>query len=250
VELITVSINSLQIIFHPLMIVALLQANVVEVKSIQHPVAHLFPRVEPMKETVITILNAKKSLSVELITVSIYSLQIIFHQLMIAALLQANVVEIKQTQHPVAHLFPHVESMKETVITILNAKKSLFVELITVSIFSLQIIFHQLMIAALLQANVVEVKQTQHPVALRFPHVESMKETVITILNAKKSLFVELITVSIYSLQIFFHQLMIVAMLKLNVVEVNLIQHPVAHLIPHVESMKETVITILNVKES
>ena len=96
----------------------------------------------------------------------------------------------------------------------------------------------------------VEVKQTQHPVAHLPPHVESMKETVIAMLNAKKSFFVELITVSIYSLQIFFHQLMIVAMLKLNVVEVNLIQHPVAHLIPRVESMKETVITILNVKES
>ena len=51
---------------------------------------------------------------------------------MIAALLQPNVVEVKRTQHPVAHLFPHVESMKETVITILNAKKGLFVELITV----------------------------------------------------------------------------------------------------------------------
>ena len=123
-------------------------------------------------------------------------------------------------------------------------------ELITVSIYYLQIIFHQLMIAALLQANVVGVKQTQHPVALLFPHVESMKETVITILNAKKNLSVELIIVSTYSLQIIFHQLMIVAMLKLNAVEVKLIQHPVAHLIPHVESMKETVITILNVKES
>jgi uncharacterized protein YlzI (FlbEa/FlbD family) len=167
--------------------VQLLLSDVVEIKQTQHPVAHLFPHVESMKETVITILNAKKSLFVELITASIYSLQIIFHQFMIAALLQANVVEIKQTQHPVAHLFPHVESMKETVITILNAKKSLFVELITVSIYSLQIIFHQLMIAALLQANVVEVKQTQHPVALLFPHVESMKEIVITILNAKES---------------------------------------------------------------
>ena len=186
-ELIIVSIYSLQIIFHPLMIVALLQANVVEVKSIQHPVAHLFPRVESMKETVITILNAKKSLFVELITVSIYSLQIIFHQLMIAALLQANVVEIKQTQHPVAHLFPHVESMKETVITILNAKKNLSVELIIVSTYSLQIIFHQLMIVALMQADVVEVKQTQNPVAHLFPHVESMKEIVMTILNAKES---------------------------------------------------------------
>ena len=60
-ELITVSINSLQIIFHPLMIVALLQANVVEIKQTQHPVAHLFPRVESMKETVITILNVKES---------------------------------------------------------------------------------------------------------------------------------------------------------------------------------------------
>ena len=124
---------------------------------------------------------------------------------MIAALLQANVVEIKQTQDPVAHLFPHVESMKETVIAMLNAKKSFFVELITVSIYSLQIIFHQLMIAALLQANVVEVKQTQDPVAHLFLHVESMKETAITILNAKKIFFVELITVSIYSLQIIFH---------------------------------------------
>ena len=123
----------------------------------------------------------------ELITVSIYYLQIIFRQLMIVALLQLNVVEVKQTQHPVAHLPPHVESMKETVITILNAKKSLFVELITVSIYSLQIIFHQLMIAALLQANVVGVKQTQLPVAHLFPHVESMKEIVMTILNAKES---------------------------------------------------------------
>merc|ERR1712051_896175 len=131
--------------------------------------------------------------------------------------------------------------MKETVITILNVRESLFVELITVSIYSLQIIFHQLMIAALLQANVVEVKQTQHPVAHLFPHVESMKETAITMLNAKKSFFVELITVSIYSLQIIFHQLMIVAMLKLNVVEVKSIQHLVAHLLLHVESMKETV---------
>jgi hypothetical protein len=160
---------------------------VVEVKQTQHPVAHLFPNVESMKEIVITIVNAKESYCVELIIVSIYSLQIIFHPLMIVALLQANVVEVKQTQHPVAHLPPHVESMKETVIMILNAKKSLFVELITVSIYSLQIIFHQLMIAALLQANVVEVKQTQHPVALLFPHVESMKEIVITILNAKES---------------------------------------------------------------
>ena len=106
---------------------------------------------------------------------------------MIAALLQSNVVEVKRTQHPVAHLFPHVESMKETVITILNAKKGLFVELITVSIYSLQIIFHPLMIVAMLQANVVEVKQTQHPVAQLFPHVESMKEIVMTILNAKES---------------------------------------------------------------
>ena len=61
----------------------------------------------------------------ELTTVSIYYLRIIFHQLMIAALLlQANVVEVKLTQHHVAHLFPHVESMKETVMTILNAKES------------------------------------------------------------------------------------------------------------------------------
>ena len=59
----------------------------------------------------------------ELTTVSIYYLRIIFHQLMIAALLQANVVEVKQTQHPVAHLFPHVESMKEIVMTTLNAKE-------------------------------------------------------------------------------------------------------------------------------
>ena len=190
-ELITVSIYYLQIIFRQLMIVALLQLNVVGVKWrlpkwIHHPVAHLPPHVELMKETVIAVLNAKKTLSVELIIVSTYSLQIIFHQLMIAALLQANVVEVKQTQHPVAHLFPHVESMKETVITILNAKKILFVELITVSIYYLQIIFHPLMIVAMLQANVVEVKQTQHPVAHLFPHVESMKEIVITILNAKE----------------------------------------------------------------
>ena len=123
-ELITVSIYSLQIFFHQLMIVAMLKLNVVEVNLIQHPVAHLIPRVESMKETVITILNAKKNFSVELITVSTYSLQIIFHQLMIAALLQANVVEVKQTQHPVAHLIPHVESMKEIVMTILNAKES------------------------------------------------------------------------------------------------------------------------------
>ena len=102
-------------------------------------------------------------------------------------LLLSDVVEVKWTQHPVAHLFPHVKSMKETVITILNAKKSLFVELITVSIYSLQIIFHQLMIVALLQLNVVEVKWIQHPVAHLPPHVESMKETVMTILNAKKS---------------------------------------------------------------
>ena len=59
----------------------------------------------------------------ELTTVSIYYLRIIFHQLMIAALLQANVVEVKLTQHPVAHLFPHVESMKEIVMTTLNAKE-------------------------------------------------------------------------------------------------------------------------------
>ena len=60
----------------------------------------------------------------ELTTVSIYYLRIIFHQLMIAALLlQANVVEVKQTQHPVAHLFPHVVSMKEIVMTTLNAKE-------------------------------------------------------------------------------------------------------------------------------
>ena len=71
-----------------------------------------------------TILNAKESYCVELITVSIYYLQIIFRQLMIVALLQLNVVEVKQTQHPVAHLPPHVESMKETVITILNVKES------------------------------------------------------------------------------------------------------------------------------
>jgi hypothetical protein len=77
-----------------------------------------------------------------------------------------------------------------------------------------------------------------------------MKETVIIILNVMESLCVELTTVSIYYLQIIFHQLMIVAMLKLNVVEVKSIQHPVAHLFPHVESMKETVIIILNVKES
>ena len=128
----------------------------------------------------------------ELITVSIYYLQIIFRQLMIVALLQLNVVGVKWSlpkwiHHPVAHLPPHVESMKETVITILNAKKNLSVELIIVSTYSLQIIFHQLMIAALLQANVVEVKQTQHPVAQLFPHVESMKEIVMTILNAKES---------------------------------------------------------------
>ena len=128
----------------------------------------------------------------ELITASIYYLQIIFRQLMIVALLQLNVVGVKWSlpiwiQHPVAHLPPHVESMKETVIAVLNAKKNLSVELIIVSIYSLQIIFHQLMIAALLQANVVEIKQTQHPVAHLFPHVESMKEIVMTILNAKES---------------------------------------------------------------
>jgi hypothetical protein len=140
-----------------------------------------------MKEIVMTILNAKESYCVELITVSIYYLQIIFRQLMIVALLQLNVVEVKWIQHPVAHLPPHVESMKETVMTILNAKKNLSVELIIVSTYSLQIIFHQLMIVALMQANVVEVKQTQNPVAHLFPHVESMKETVMTILNAKES---------------------------------------------------------------
>ena len=68
-------------------------------------------------------MNAKKNLSVELIIVSTYSLQIIFHQLMIVALMQANVVEVKQTQNPVAHLFPHVVSMKEIVMTTLNAKE-------------------------------------------------------------------------------------------------------------------------------
>ena len=72
----------------------------------------------------------------------------------------------------------------------------------------------------------------------------------MTILNAKESYCVELIIVSICYLQIIFRQLMIVALLQLNVVEVKWIQHPVAHLPPHVESMKETVITILNVKES
>ena len=106
------------------MIAALLQSNVEEVKRTQHPVAHLFHCVESMKETVITILNAKKSLSVELTTVSIYFLQIIFHQLMIVALLQLNVVEVKWIQHPVAHMPPHVESMRETVMIILNAKES------------------------------------------------------------------------------------------------------------------------------
>ena len=159
----------------------------VEVKQTQNPVAHLFFHAESMKEIVITILNAKESYCVELITVSIYYLQIIFRQLMIVALLQLNVMEVKRIQHPVAHLPPHVESMKETVITILNAKKNLSVELIIVSTYSLQIIFHQLMIVALMQANVVEVKQTQLPVAHLFFHVESMKEIVITILNAKES---------------------------------------------------------------
>ena len=145
-----------------------------------------------MKETVTTILNAKKSSFVELITASIYSLQTIFHQLMIVALLQSDVAEVKWIQHPVAHLTPHVESMKETVITILNAKKSSSVELITVSIYYLQIIFHQLMIVALIH-NAMVIKSI-HGIVVRQQmesFVEKMKETVTMIWTVLATFFVE-----------------------------------------------------------
>ena len=138
----------------------------------------------------------------ELITVSIYYLQIIFHQLMIAAILHSFVmaaVTMILTHHPVAHLFPHVESMKEIVITILNAKECYCVELTTVSIYYLQTIFHRIMIAAILHSFVMATVTVIliHVVVLGIL-VEIMKVIVIAMLIAMKVLCAESITVEIF----------------------------------------------------